>query len=111
MEPENRRRTGRAENGRFRKGVSGNPGGRPKIENAEELREALRQLTPKAVDTLREIMEDPDASASNRLAAANAILDRTFGKPSQSVDANLQTDYSIEQWLKEQRDRDVASQI
>ena len=89
MEPENTQGTGRANNGRFRKGVSGNPGGRPKIEGAEELRDALKLLAPAAVDYLGKVLDDPQASATAKLQAANAILDRCFGKPVQAVDSRV----------------------
>ncbi len=44
----------RDERGRFRKGMSGNPGGRPR--SALGFREACRELAPKALKVLEEIM-------------------------------------------------------
>jgi hypothetical protein len=63
---------------RFAKGQSGNPGGRPKADG--EIRELARQHTGTALRTLIEIAERGE-NESARVAAANAILDRGFGKP------------------------------
>ncbi|MFN9029515.1 MAG: hypothetical protein ACK54C_00105 [Betaproteobacteria bacterium] len=67
----------------FPKGVSGNPAGRPKVP--EHVREACRALTDKAVQTLRVVMDDGDAPAAARVSAANAVLDRAWGKPESDV--------------------------
>jgi len=64
----------------FKKGQSGNPGGRPK-EDAE-VRAAARLHGIAAIDKLVELMNDDDPRI--QISAANAILDRGFGKPAQS---------------------------
>jgi hypothetical protein len=61
----------------FAKGESGNPGGRPRVEG--EIRELARQHTGTALRTLIEIAERGE-NESARVAAANAILDRGYGK-------------------------------
>lgn len=63
---------------RFEKGRSGNPGGRPKGDG--EIRELARQHTMTALLTLVEIAEQGQ-NESARVAAANALLDRGWGKP------------------------------
>jgi hypothetical protein len=67
----------------FRKGESGNPGGRPKV--VAEVRELARTHTADAVGTLVSIMNDPKCSPAARVSAANALLDRGYGKPLQHV--------------------------
>jgi hypothetical protein len=63
---------------RFEKGRSGNPGGRPKADG--EIRELARQHTITALQTLAEICQNGE-NESARVAAANALLDRAWGKP------------------------------
>lgn len=74
--------------GGFNKGKSGNPGGRPK--EVGEVKELARQHTVEAIETLVDIMKHGDRDAS-RVSAAEAILDRGWGKPSQAIehDGNL----------------------
>ena len=70
-------------NGQFKPGQSGNPGGRPK--GYGEVRELARQHTEKAIDVLVGIMYDEKAPASARQAAAEALLNRGWGKPETTV--------------------------
>lgn len=70
----------------FGKGQSGNPGGLPK--GTAEVKAAARALTTDAITTLATIMGNTDAPAAARVAAANSILDRGWGKPQQSVELN-----------------------
>lgn len=73
-----------AQDGRpFQKGKSANPGGRPKIER--EIVDLARANSVEAINTLVGIMRSSDAKPNERAVAANAILDRAFGKPKQSV--------------------------
>jgi hypothetical protein len=53
---------------------------------------AAQKYTDKALLTLAEIMNGEEHPAAARVSAANAILDRGFGKPSQAleVDATVQ---------------------
>ena len=44
-----------------------------------------RQYTEHAIQTLAQIMLDDSAKGSERVAAANALLDRGYGKPAQVV--------------------------
>src|SRR5262249_27913662 len=68
----------------FRKGKSGNPGGRPK--GSEELRALAQAHTAEAIDRLVRWMRTSNAKAS--VAACNALLDRGWGKPVQAITAN-----------------------
>ncbi len=64
--------------GRFRPGVSGNPGGRPKTP--DEITALLRSGLPAAVRTVIRLASY-SKNENIRLAAAKEILDRNLGKP------------------------------
>jgi len=70
----------------FKKGQSGNPGGRPKAVKAVE--EVAREHTPLAMQTLAEICRNQKAPAAARVSAAAHLLDRGWGKPKQDVTLN-----------------------
>ena len=68
--------------------------GRPKqtpLEKAiiKDLRIYARQYTEKAMATLIKGLDDIAAPLSSRIAAANSILDRGWGKPKEIVDKTL----------------------
>src|SRR6476660_5591312 len=67
----------------FQKGRSGNPCGRPKV--VAEVKELARKHTAKAIETLVSIMDNPKAAPAARVSAANALLDRGYGKPPQHI--------------------------
>jgi hypothetical protein len=70
----------------FAKGQSGNPGGRPKA--LVEVLEAARAHTPAALATLARIAGDATAPPAAQVAAANALLDRAWGRPTQPVEGS-----------------------
>ena len=72
---------------KWTKGQSGNPGGRPRGEG--DIRELARKHTSSAVRTLAAIMNDASAAPSARVGAASALLDRGWGRPAQTINANL----------------------
>ena len=63
----------------FVKGVSGNAGGRPRA--AVDVQTLARSYTEEAVRTLAEALHDPKL----KVAAACALLDRGWGKPTQPL--------------------------
>ena len=67
----------------FQKGQSGNPGGRHK--GLAEVMALARTYTKAAIETLAGIMQDTAAPKAARVAAANGLLDRGYGKPPQAL--------------------------
>jgi hypothetical protein len=70
----------------FEKGRSGNPGGRPKVVG--ELRELAREHTRKAINELARLAVKA-RSESVRVAAIRELLDRGYGKPTQSFEGTF----------------------
>jgi Family of unknown function (DUF5681) len=66
----------------WRKGQSGNPGGRP--VGYGEIRQLARAHTNAALETLLEVAKS-GKSESARVAAAVALLDRGWGRPTQPL--------------------------
>jgi hypothetical protein len=62
---------------------SPNPKGRPKQpKNTAEVRTLAREHTTGAIETLVRVHSNPKAPPAARVAAATAIIDRGWGKPS-----------------------------
>ena len=68
--------------GGFQKGQSGNPGGRSKLP--ADIREAFKAKAPEALEVLTRCLQSDDDRIA--MMAAQAILDRGYGKPTQSID-------------------------
>ena len=73
--------------GRFVKGESGNPGGRPKVP--DEVKTILKGATVQAAQLLVETITSEEASYSMRLDAAKEVLNRVYGKSPQPIDGEL----------------------
>ncbi len=71
----------------FKKGQSGNPSGRPK--DVHKLASVARSYAPNAIDTIVEIMNDPNEHGQVRLTAASILLDRGFGKSLSQKDISV----------------------
>ena len=82
--PENR-----DESGKFIKGKSGNPGGRPKV--SEAVKKMLKDATPKAAKLLIETITNEKANINIRIDAAKEILNRVYGKATQPIDGDFDT--------------------
>ena len=69
---------------KWKSGESGNRGGRPK--EVGDLRILARERTQEALNTLVSVMNDKSSPSSARVAAANSILDRGYGKPTLPIE-------------------------
>lgn len=86
--PENRAdQVPRLANGRWLRGVSGNPGGRPRV--IANLRDLARSYTGLAISTLAAIAAS-GATEMARISAARELLDRGWGKPPVAVELREQ---------------------
>jgi hypothetical protein len=55
----------------------------------EELRERAKLLADKALKVVEQILDDPKAPPNAKLGAAQEIFLRAYGKPDQTINANL----------------------
>lgn len=70
----------------FKKGQSGNPGGRPKQpKDAEDLRALCRAYTPELLAALLRIARNKRAPSAAVVKAVQTILERGWGKPAQEL--------------------------
>lgn len=72
--------------GLFKKGRSGNPSGRrKKTEEEKQLEELCKAKTKDALSTILAIMQNGE-NERNRLASAQYVIDRGWGKARQEVE-------------------------
>lgn len=70
-------------------GPSPNPGGRPAV--VARVRELAREQREANIRTLVEIRDNTEESGATRIAAANSLLDRDVGRPTQAVKKTVTT--------------------
>ena len=75
----------RDDRGHWLPGRSANPGGRPGVP--EVIKATLRELSPRAVKRLGQLLDSADERI--QLEAAKAILDRHLGRPAIQADISL----------------------
>ena len=91
----------RNEQGKFVKGTSGNPLGRPRI--ILTVRDIAREHTEEAIETLAAIMRDEVAPAAARISACTELLNRGHGRPVDQramlmIGAQLNSDRPVREW-------------
>ena len=79
----------------FVKGQSGNPGGRPK--ECAEVKDLAREYGPEAVERPAVLMRGDDPRVA--VSACQALLDRGYGKPTQTTDIKATLDATVNQGL------------
>ena len=82
----------RDERGHWLPGRSANPGGRPGVPDV--IKATLRELSPRAVERLGELLDSDDERI--QLEAAKAILDRHLGRPAIQADLTVRGGTSAE---------------
>lgn len=73
--------------GRFKKGQSGNPGGKKPM--GDDVKAMLKAAAPDAVKLLTETMKNPDARSDLRIRCAETIMDRVYGKATQPIEGTV----------------------
>ena len=91
----------RNEQGKFVKGTSGNPLGRPRV--ILTVRDIAREHTEEAIETLAAIMRDEVAPAAARISACTELLHRGHGRPVDQramlmIGAQLNSDRPVREW-------------
>ena len=74
----------RNSDGRFKRGASGNPTGRPRL--GKDVLLLARSKTSDAIRRLAELVDDDDPRVA--LKACEVLLDRAWGRPPQFLDLN-----------------------
>ena len=82
----------RDERGHWLPGRSANPGGSPGVPDV--IKATLRELSPRAVERLGELLDSADERI--QLEAAKAILDRHLGRPAIQADLTVRGGTSAE---------------
>ena len=68
----------------WKKGVSGNPGGRPGVP--KHVRELAKQHTEMSIYALAKIVGDETEKVSGRVRAAEVLLNRAWGRPPEALE-------------------------
>lgn len=83
-----------AQTGQFRKGRSGNPGGRTKAlkDGRQAMAAECQKLWPQMLAVTKSIALDPYQKVNARISAVKMIFHWGFGKPTQNVEVEVTVD-------------------
>ena len=80
----------REPNGRFKKGTSGNPSGRPKGSLTKTLREFMQEIDDTGFSRIQHLCFILwDSALKGDLQAVKLIMDRVDGTPRQTIETNV----------------------
>ena len=77
-------------------GRSNNPSGRPK--QPKEFKDIIKNNTVAAINAVIGIMNDEDAKPTDRLKAAEIVIDRAYGKATQLIAGDSEHDALVIKW-------------
>jgi hypothetical protein len=78
---------------------------------ATDIRSLARAHTETAIKTLAGIMREKKAPPAARVAAANSLLDRGWGKAVQPVDATINSERSLNEISSSELDERIAAAL
>ena len=79
--------------GRFKKGQSGNPGGKKPMD--DETKAILKAAAPDAAKLMVKMMNDPKIQPKLRMQAAEVVMDRVYGKATQPIEGSMDNHIEI----------------
>ena len=69
-------------------------------ESEKQALEEIRELAPKAVGKMMELLENEKTSAALKVRICEIILDRTYGKPEAAVRMSVETQTPEAAWAR-----------
>jgi len=79
--------------GRFKKGQSGNPGGKKPMD--DETKAILKAAAPDAAKLMVKMMNDPKVQPKLRMQAGEVVMDRVYGKATQPIEGGMDNTIKI----------------
>lgn len=81
------------------------------VREAREITDLARKHAPDAIARLGKIIRKDNASEMAQIAAANSLLDRGYGKPTQNINQTVTSDGSAKEVDPGELDRRIAKLI